>query len=370
MIQVKKLNGELFLLCREQLIEIRSQRLLANGWTTYSLGETNSLLDIREETCYGYHELSEDQTFSSQVEKEKLSFITNHRPCSDKKIDDLFRSDGFVPCLLKRYFELTTAGHVKEDVRNRSSAICQHGSDQITCHLDNIFPLYCIVLIHLTAGAGPLIYPRKRLGRSLSTSREEMLATSWGPDGAAPLPSTVTRELRERFGFIFQHSPGELMAEMEGPGCREVGDVTIISSDMLHCLPSRANLALEGGGADSCDLSTAPRKRSRDDWCDTSKTDQFCGASSKRAVEPPYSLPTSDFHESGSGSLATPPPATQYAYTIYQPESEASLPPTYILNSGSSSLIRFDPPTLHKVLAADSRQPFHALSSEWKDCSK
>lgn len=445
------------------MVEIGCQRLVANGWTTYSLGSTPSVqalqLHAKDAHCNESRTMNSNTSNSndndaSWKDTESVDDDYSHESYSDQGIDNILRADGFVPRLLQRYFEVATAaaGLDKEGVQNRSSATCRHGPRHpATCLLDNVFPLYCIVLIHLAPGEGPLVYPRQRLGRCLSgdISRAAMLATSWAADTPPP-PAEIIRELQERFGFLLHTSPEALLAEMEGPGRREVGDVTIIASDMLYCMPSPACAvsgtkrrfdqhqhhhqhhhqhdqaapistdpgdsnkrqrtaavavgSLTGGGADLGALrlavSSAPPSavppaapaggREYDSpgssgssgptstsTCPGSSSSQHSHFNSNIGI---ITLPTtttaaaatgSDLLNSSNGStnssssgassssssvspdhsLSAPPSSTLYAYTLYQPTIEASLPPTYIMNSESSNKIRFDPSALHALLA-------------------
>jgi hypothetical protein len=449
------------------MVEIGSQRLLANGWTTYSLGDTNSVRALQADANNAHQnhlgktatvgktttqpgssssssstlsstssstsssdtssiDTSSSSASSSTSSSDLSSVQYSHLAYSDQNIDSILTNDGFVPRLLKRYFELTARGCMgKEGVQNRSSATCHHGETHTTCLLENLFPLYCIVLIHLAPGAGPLIYPRQRLGRSLSISRADMLAASWAPDSPA-LSAEVVEELKERFGFILQTAPSELRAEMDGPGMREVGDVTIISSDMLYSMPTCSNLAFsvpkrqfDHASAEAISLPHSKRKRlsgseaaepvtsstitsntvtaatvttaTTTTATSTAKTDSGTTSYIAHATAPPtHSTATTSSSSSSSSDNDAPATAcsvnsetsvpadlvtsssTLYAYSIYQPKAEASLPPTYILNCDSTNKIRFGPTELRKALAVNStsstssKQQGQRLSDEWK----
>mmetsp|Transcript_21858 Transcript_21858/g.40762 ORF Transcript_21858/g.40762 Transcript_21858/m.40762 type:complete len:449 (+) Transcript_21858:29-1375(+) len=414
---IKNLNGELFFLCREQMVEIGAQRLLANGWTTYSLGK-NDLIDALQNEAKKQHDmhLNTLQEGSSQQRNGNVSNISNattvnsssrpatstnslvkdyrHCDANDQSIDLILKTDGFVPRLLQRYFELT-AGPIKDNVVNRSSATCSHAADHATCLLDNVFPLYCVVLVHLLPGAGPLIYPVQRLGRSLSMDRADMLATSLAP-GANELSPAVLQELQERFGFILQKSPAELLAEMDGPGRRETGDVTIIASDMLYSMPSGANFAysvpkrqhFERPFTDST-LPSGKKLRTNENESSSHGREAQMAITSECATPVvssnssggvTTSKATSSSHPDVTPSLSTPPSSTViaapstartlYAYTIYQPKADAALPPCYIPHNESSNKIRVDPAALHKLLVQGSGtsggRRRSALSTEWK----
>mgnify|MGYP005994842595 CR=1 FL=1 len=422
------------------MVEIGAQRLLANGWTTYSLGNCESVRNLLQQAKEKHNLTSDEQNeiiqhtpdgqkgvtqITSIGQKETTQLTTDgqlsndgnnrssssttttcgsllatgtpdnsdtsgapisttngalysHCGISDQYVDNMLKYDGFVPRVLQRYFELT-AGTSRDSVVNRSSAICSHAAGHNTCQVDNLYPLYCVVLIHLLPGAGPLVYPRHRLGRSLSVSRESMLATNWQ---SADLPASALQELRERFGFIPQKAPSELLAEMDGPGWRGIGDVTIIASDMLYSLPSGANLAqsvpkrhIERAMNTSILPHTKKRKSHTHDAGDHNEnegqtpahskasTEKVNGASSVDSLisESTYS-DSSPAVSSSSAPVSSAP--TLYVYSIYQPKAEASLPPTYILNSESTNKIRFDPPVLHKILSGEtnsgnSQAPLH-----------
>ena len=350
------------------MVEIGSQRLLANGWTTYSLGDTDTVRALQYEAWNGHqslrisecpHDITRNGVNSNHSSSSKSSPNQyTHLPQSDQKIDDILKADGFVPRLLQRYFELTAPGLGKESVKNRCSATCLHSRDHLTCSLENVYPLYCIVLVHLSPGAGPLLYPRQRLGRGLSLSRSDMLATNW-QSGASALSNEIVDELNDRFNFILQSTPEGLMAEMDGPGAREVGDVTIIASDMLYSMPACANVTscVPKRQLDQSLVSSIlpnGKKQKTVDSGDTSSTESVVAVVADTMADKMNTC----FQSS-----------TLYTYTIYQPKSEALLPPTYILNSDSTNKIRFDPMALYEVLAAKSPTLREKLSpsDEWLD---
>jgi hypothetical protein len=151
---------------------------------------------------------------------------------------------------------------------------------------------------------------------------------------------------------------------------------------MLYSLPSGANLAqsvpkrhIERPMNTSILPHTKKRKSHTHDAGDHNEnegqtpgnskvsTEKVNGASSVDSLisESTYS-DSSPAVSSSSASVSSAP--TLYVYSIYQPKAEASLPPTYILNSESTDKIRFDPPVLHKILSGEtnsgnSQAPLH-----------
>lgn len=349
---VKNLNGELFVLCREQMVEIGSQRLLANGWTSYSLGD--DVVDSLRREAEDVHAVALRENCTDESTS---SIGYDYKLVDNDKVDAVIRSDGFIPRLLQRYFELS-GGPRRDDVKNKCSSTCCHSKYHRSCHMENLYPLYCIVLVHLASGAGPLVYPKSRLGRSLSTPRSTMLSTSFA-SSHCELPPTILSELQERFGFITRSTPEALLCEMGGPGWREVGDVTIIASDMLYAMSPSLSQSINSCSNNSLNSSPSTSSKRAKTCSGQSSIGEF--GERFKLVE---SVKPSCFQASDSSCY---PHSTLYAYSIYQPKSEYNLSESYIPCVQESHNFRVDPVSLGKILSSsqESTDRNGSLLSDW-----